>query len=99
MARGSKKPAYEDLRKLQARGPGDTFWSRACASLAQAHLRNKPKHRSVLHKLCRVHMRPLCKCCELTVTDIYIYTYIFIYIYKREMTRRRDYLPHLSAQQ
>ena len=28
----------------------DTFWPRAFASLAQELLRNKPKHRSVLHK-------------------------------------------------
>ena len=30
------------------------------------------------------------KCCELTVTDIYIYIYtdIYIYIYIREMTGR-----------
>ena len=58
--------------------PGDTFWPRAFASLAQVRLRNKTKHRSVLHKCCRAHTRPLCKCHELTVTDIYIYIYAYI---------------------
>ena len=53
--------------------PGDTFWSRAFASLAQARLRNKPKHRSVLHKCCRAYMQLLPKCHKLTVMDIYIY--------------------------